>query len=479
MHWIDLTIIIIYLSLVFSVGILMRKHINSFSNFMIADQKIPLSLGVTSMLGTELGLITVMYNAQTGAKDYFSAFHIGLMGFIVTLAVGLSGFVIVKLRNFNIKSIPEYYQKRFGPKVRLIGSILLVVGGMLNMGIFLNVGAKFIQGIFGLDANDEILKLIMIILLIIVLIYTMMGGMLSVIITDYFQFVVLSLGLIFCVFYSISEIGWNKIFDSISKFPDKSYNPLLSRGSPYVIWQMILAFVSAVVWPTAITRALTMENSEIVKKQYIWSSISFLIRFMIPCFIGICAVIYLNPDSGTDKLILMPNYLREILPIGLLGLVTAGMLSAFMSTHDSYLLCWSTIITNDIIDPLTKKNLSSITKINISRFIIVILGLYILYWGLFYEGTDSIWDYLSITGAIYFSGAITVLIAGLYWEKASEMGAILALLGGLSALLGLEPIRKAFQINLPPEEIGLLSLFITIFMMIAGSIVFPKKEAHE
>ena len=218
-----------------------------------------------------------------------------------------------------------------------------------------------------------------------------------------------------------------------------------------------------------------MKNSEVVKKQYIWSSISFLIRFMVPCFIGICAVVYFKGNINNDALTLMPEYLRSILPIGLLGLVTAGMLSAFMSTHDSYLLCWSTIITNDIIEPLSKNKLSSIRKINISRFIIFVLGLYILYWGLFYEGTDSIWSYLGITGAVYFSGAITVLIAGLYWKKASETGAILALLGGLSALIGLEPIRDFLSIKLEPEQIGLLSLMFTFLMMIIGSLIFPNK----
>ena len=75
MHWVDITIIGAYLSLIFLVGILMSKRIDSFSSFMIADQKLGLSLGVTSMLGTELGLITVMYNAQTGVLDYFSAFQ--------------------------------------------------------------------------------------------------------------------------------------------------------------------------------------------------------------------------------------------------------------------------------------------------------------------------------------------------------------------------------------------------------------------
>ena len=78
--------------------------------------------------------------------------------------------------------------------------------------------------------------------------------------------------------------------------------------------------------------------------------------------------------------------------------MVAAMLAAFMSTHDSYLLCWSTIITNDIIDPLTGGKLSSKQKIKISRIIIIILGLYILYWGLVYDGLDSIWSYLGITG---------------------------------------------------------------------------------
>ena len=474
---IDIFIICIYLLTIFSFGIIMRKNVTNFSNFMIANQNLPLSLGVTSMLGTELGLITVMYNSQTGALQYFSAFHIGLFGFFVTLTVGVSGFVVEKLRKLNIKSIPEFYGKRFGKKTRILGAFLLVIGGMLNMGIFLNIGAKFIQGVFGFESNDDSLKIIMLILLLVVLCYTMMGGMLSVIVTDYFQFVVLSFGLIFCVIFSIKTIGWNNIFSSVEALSNNPYNPFVSKGTSYVFWQMVLAFVSAVVWPTAITRALTLKNSELVKKQYLWSSISFLIRFMIPCFIGICAYIYFNSKNlNIDTLMLMPRFLVEILPVGLLGLVIAGMLSAFMSTHDSYLLCWSTIITNDIIEPLSGKRLKSQLKINLSRFIILILGLYILYWGLFYKGTDSIWSYLGITGAIYFTGAITVLISGLYWKGASQTGAILALTGGLSALIGLEPIRNALSINYMPEQIGIVTLCFTFILMFLGSVLFPDKE---
>ena len=486
MHYIDIIIIATYLFLILGVGLYTRKYVNNFSDFMIAGRKVGLSLSVVTMLGTELGLITVMYNAQSGSNSFFASFHIGLAAFIVTLIVGLSGFVVTKLRSLEVKSIPEYYNIRFGKNVRILGAILLCLGGILNMGLFLKVGAIFIQSIFGLDDNS--ILIIMSILIILVLLYTMMGGMVSVIITDYIQYIILSIGFFISIFFSIKLLGWSELFISLESIISKSntnvvnvnnhiYNPFSSKGLPYVSWQVVLGFVSAVVWPTAITRALSIENVELVKKHYIWSSFSFLIRFILPAFLGICAFIYFDGNSTGSSLELFPKYLSEILPVGALGIVVAGMLAAFMSTHDSYLLCWSSIITNDIIEPLLGREISSQKKIQLTRFIILILGMYIFVWGMFYEGSDAIWDYLSITGAVYFTGAISVIVMGIYWEKASSTGAILALLGGLSAIIGLEPIRNAIGINLDnPSIIGLSTLALSITLMILGSLIFPDNN---
>ena len=479
---IDYIIVAIYLMVVFYIGISFRDKTSDFSTFMIADRKVGLSLGVATMLGTELGLITVMYNAQNGVLNHFSAFHIGLIASIVTLFIGMTGIVVVKLRELRVKSIPEYYEYRFGKNVRILGAIILALGGILNMGLFLKVGAIFLQGILGIGVEGA-LPIIMVVLLILVLIYTTLGGMISVIITDYIQFVILSFGLMLSVIFSIYHLGWSNIFSSLESIVDNSdiiYNPVKSKGGFYITWQVVLGFVSAVIWPTAITRALSLNSPNAVKKQYLWSSISFLIRFMIPCFLGICAFIYFNGEVS-NSLIMMPEYLVEILPVGVLGITVAAMLAAFMSTHDSYLLCWSTIITNDIIDPLTGSNLNSTKKINYSRIIIIILGIYILYWGLVYDGGDSIWSYLGITGAIYFTGAISVILFGLYWDKASSYGAIAALLGGLSAIIGLEPIRNSIPIlkGYEAEHIGLLTLCFSILLMIIFSIIFPDRKEVE
>ena len=215
MNIIDIIIISIYLIAIGYVGLYTRKYVSDFSDFMVAGRKMNLSLAVVTMLGTELGLITVMYNSQAGVLNLFSAFHIGLAAFLVTFLIGLSGFVIVKLRSLKVKSIPEYYEVRFGKRVRIIGAVMLCLGGILNMGLFLKVGAIFVQTIFGLD--DSMMFFIMAVLLLLVLFYTISGGMMSVIVTDYIQYVVLSFGFLFCIFseavfvffnyWSISEVG--------------------------------------------------------------------------------------------------------------------------------------------------------------------------------------------------------------------------------------------------------------------------------
>jgi len=483
MNTLDISIVVIYLSLIFLMGLYTHRYINNFSDFMIAGRNVNLALSVVTMLGTELGLITVMYTAQTGVNGLFASFHIGLAAFLVTMIVGLTGFVIVRLRALEVKSIPEYYQLRFGKKVRVLGAILLVLGGVLNMGLFLKVGAIFIQTIFGLESGTTLI-MVMFILLVLVLIYTISGGMISVIVTDYIQYIILSIGLLVTVFYSISTLGWTDLFLSLEnlnvhkEISKDVYNPISSMGPAYISWQVVLGFVSAVIWPTAITRALSIKNVNIVKYQYTWSSISFLIRFIIPCFLGICAFVYFNGNVESDNtLALMPRYLYHILPSGMLGIVVAGMLAAFMSTHDSYLLCWSTIITNDIIEPLSNRKIASRTKIMLTRFIILILGIYIFYWGMFYEGGDAIWDYLGITGAIYFTGAISVVVFGLYWDRASSTGAMLALLGGLSSIIGLEPIRLFLGINVSnPAVIGLITLGLSVLLMIIGSLIWPDSK---
>jgi solute:Na+ symporter, SSS family len=520
----DWIIVAIYLVGSLAMGWIGRKYIRDMTDYIGAGRAIGTRLGIATMTGTEMGLVTVMYSAQKGFTGGFAAFHIALFAGAVTLFVGLSGFIICRLRTLEVLTIPEFYEKRFGRRTRILGGAMLALGGILNMGLFLKVGSMFIVGITGLSSEGWAVPAVMSILLILVLIYTVLGGMVSVVVTDYIQFVVLSLGLLLATFLVIFHVGWNPMFETVLQEKGAAgFDPLVAGGGfglDYVLWMVFLGLVNCAIWPTAIARALAMENLTSLKRQYRWSALSFVIRNMVPYFWGIGAFVFIftqAPDlkeaffpsdaskPALDNLYAMPVFLGRILPVGAIGIITAAMIAAFMSTHDSYLLCWSSVITQDIIAPLRGNRLSTTARITLTRVLIVLIGLYILYWGLIYSGKQDVWDYMAVTGAVYFSGAFALLVGGLYWKRASATGAVLALLCGFMAILGLNPVRDHLigflnhqadfcdqrglaaaggAVRFLSSKLGLVSgamvglgtIIMTVIAMGAGSLLFPDRN---
>ena len=363
----------------------------------------------------------------------------------------------------------------------------------------------FLVGITGMSEVGWALPTVMVFLITLVLVYTCLGGMVSVVIADYVQFVVLSFGRLLTPFLAISHVGWTNAFETVHReMGPGGFDPTVAEsafGWEYMIWMGFLGLVSCGIWPTSVARALAMDSPQAVKRQYMFSSLSFLIRFLIPYVWGICAFVFVMqhpglrelffpagypapatlPDGVTavDNLYAMPLLLGRILPIGLIGLITAGMIAAFMSTHDSYLLCWSTVLTQDVIAPIREsmgRPLGAKARVTLTRVFIVAIGIYILYWGLMYHGDDDIWDYMAVTGAIYFTGAFAVLLGGLYWRRASSTGAFLALLAGFVAVFGLSPVQQAVGINIPSARVGLASIAAAVFVMFFGSLLFPDHK---
>jgi SSS family solute:Na+ symporter len=505
---IDTVIVVVYLLVSLGIGLMVKRYAGSMENYIGAGRKVGTWLGVATMTGTELGLVTVMYNAQKGFTGGFAAFHIGVIAGVGTLFVGMAGFIVGPLRRMEVLTIPEFYEKRFNKNIRILGGVLLVLAGVLNMGLFLKVGSMFVVGVTGLSSEGNALTWVMIALLLLVLIYTTLGGMISVILTDYVQFVVLSIGLLSATVLAVSRLGWSNIFNGVQEqLGAAGFDPTLEGsgfGWSYIFWMVVTTgFVGSAVWPTAVARALAMESEQAVRRQYCWSSLSFAARFVIPIFWGICTLVFITTTPGgadlkelflsepgskpaLDNLYAMPVFMGRLLPPVFIGIVTAGMIAAFMSTHDSYFLTWSSVITQDIVAPLRKTHFSTESRVRLTRILIVLMGGYVLYWGLFYTGGQDIWDYMAVTGGIYFTGAFVVLMMGIYWKGTSSFGALLGLLSGLLMLLALEPIQIAVGLKyqsaagvwverLTSPQIGLITVAIAMASTVLGSLIRPDQ----
>jgi len=488
----DWIIVGVYLLGSVLIGFYVRRYIANMADYVLAGRGLKTYLGLATMIGTELGLVTVMYSSQKGFTGGFAAFHIAVVAAVVTLAVGLSGFIVVPLRRMGVMTIPEFYQRRFSGGVRVLGGVILAFSGILNMGMFLKAGSLFVTGITGMTSTFH-LNIVMSVLLGLVLLYTILGGMVSVVITDYLQFVVLSIVILFTSGLALWHLGWNNIVTTVVDLQGQAgFDPFSEAGFgfKYVIWMVFIGLISCAVWQTAVLRACAAESTKVVRRMYAWSSVGFLIRFLIPYFWGICALVFVSqhadlkdvflPAEGAASsdvtLMAMPIMLSNIVPVGLLGLLTAGMLAAFMSTHDSYLLCWSSVLTQDVLAPLLGQRLSTKARLVSARVFIFAIGIFLLIWGLWYPLGQDLWDYIAITGAVYFTGATAVLVAGLYWKRASSVGAYGALLCGFGALAGLKPVQDLLGVDWSSEGIGLSVVIAACLAMIVGSLVFPNRK---
>lgn len=497
-NW-DWVIVVLYLSATVGIGIYANRYIKDMADYIVAGRSLKSFLSVATMLGSEIGLVTVMYTAQKGFSAGLAALHIGLVAGIVCFLVGLSGFLVVPLRKTGVMTIPEFYAQRFGPGVRIFGGLLLSIAGILNMGVFLKAGGIFVTSLTGLS-DPAAVNIVMAVLMGLVLTYTILGGMVSVVITDYLQFVVLSFGFLLASAIAVSKVGWSNVIATVELVHGQAgFNPLDGEGFglTYVIWMAcVFGLVSCAVWPTAVMRACAAENEQVVRRLYMWSSIGFMTRFIIPQLLGICALAYLwnavgagsaffTPDgslvNNTDTtLAALPIFLAQILPVGVIGLIGAGMLAAFMSTHDSYLLCWASVLVEDVVNPLAGGELPTKTRLLLARCFIFLIGIFLYVWSVWYPMGQDMLDYLTVSGAIYFTGAFSLLFFGLYWKRASQVGAYLSLFAGLFAVIGLPPVQNALGLNseslgfkLTEAYVGLFTAALAIILMIVGSLLFP------
>src|SRR5207249_903281 len=270
----DWIIIATYLTGCMAAGIWMRRFVHGVEDFAVAGRALDLNLGIASLAATELGLVTVMYTAQLGFTKGLAGATIGVLMAAAIYFVGRTGFVIGPLRRSGVMTIPELFQKRFGVKVRWLAGLFVVFGGVLNMGIFLRLGGEFLVHATGLPKGAHTLEWVMTILLGLVLVYTVLGGMLSVLITDYLQFIIMGLGIVVTSLLVLHDLGWHGLVTKLWLCWDGSaagvgktlkshpFNPLhpSNFGWLYILWQLVFQIAVVTTWQTQISRVLAAKN---------------------------------------------------------------------------------------------------------------------------------------------------------------------------------------------------------------------------
>src|SRR5919109_1042946 len=477
-HWLlDGSIIGVYLLVTMVAGIYVRRYVGSVEHFLLAGREMDVYLGIASLAATEFGIVTCMYTAQNGYEKGFAGATPGILMAIAMLGVGLTGFCIKPLRESAVVTIPELIDKQFGSRVRWAAGVVIVLGGLLNMGVFLRTGGQFLVLVAGLDVRY--LEVTMTALLIGVAVYTILGGMLSVLVTDFLQFVVMSVGLIVVTVLILVNVGWESLVSTVeTRYGAGGFNPFVNptMGWEYVVFNALLNTAAVLTWQTTIARVLAAKDTETGRKVYTRTSFFFVCRFLIPGIWGVAALATLGPVTNTLEA--MPRYLSTAVPAGLMGILTAAMLAADMSTDSSYMLTWCSVIYNDILAPFRKRPWSERKGLFWNRTIIALIGIFLLLYGLWYPLKGDLWTYLGVTGTIYLASISVLLVACCYWRRANSWGAAASII--VSALipfsyLVMEQVPATAQLakSIGPYYSGIATYLLSGAAMVVGSLLKP------
>ncbi len=498
-NWpIDGSIAGVYLLVTFVAGLMVRRYVVKVDDFLVAGREMKLYLGIASLAATEFGIITCMYVAQSGYQYGFAGVVPGLAQFLAMLVIGLTGFCIKPLRESGSITLPQLFETRFGPAVRWLSGVVIVLGGLLNMGVFLRIGGEFLLIVADVSFGDlsprYTIMIMMGLLLLMVSVYTILGGMLSVLVTDFLQFIVMSAGLIIVTILILVNVGWDRIIATVDeKYGAAGFNPFVNEklGWEFVLLQILVQTAVALTWQTVIARVLSAKDAKTGQQIFTRTSFFFVCRWMIPAIWGIAALATLGAGAFAElsptqqensSLYAMPVFLSTFVPVGLMGLLVAAMLAADMSTDSSYMLTWGSVIYNDIMAPFRKKNWSEKKGLMINRFIIAGIGIYLFVFGLLYEVEGNVWDYLVLTGSVYLSSMSVMLIACCYWKRANDWGAFAALIGGAVVpvmYLSMEriPATGNLAAAIGPHYSGIAAFAAAAGGMIVGSLIKPDQPS--
>lgn len=451
----DLLLVVVLLGSLIWVGFWSRRFVRSVAEFTIAGRKMGMWLGLST--GLEVGLISIAMNCQMGFKNGFSYIWLSLAALLLINVplFGLLGIGIKRYRATQVHTLPQYYEMRYSRPVRIFAGITLAIGGVLNMAIFPIVESYFLMEFLRIP-NSVVLDagfyqftafhVVLATLLALATFFTMIGGMVTGIITDYIQVILVSVTLLVISAMILRNPGLGGVKTAVETgLGDAGFNPLSknSIGVVFVIVFLLGSIIQRLAFPPALQKMSSTDSAETVRRMTLVSSIFGQGRGMILVVWGIAALALFGPGipTGCDPEIYgrtvgakLIRTMIEGMPL-LTGFVLTGFIFASISCNDTYLLSWGSVIANDCVCAVRGKPFSRKAHIRVLQLSALAVAVLIFIFGCWYSPKETILQFFYLTGAIF--GACGLLTwFGLYWKRTTSAGAWVCLVLGLALPIG-------------------------------------------
>jgi len=426
--FIDTTIIIIYFLLIFTVGFLLKKRASKNIDSYF--------LGGSSMPWWMLGMSgSSTYFDITGTMWMVSVFYIlGVKGMWEhwLWCFPFAGFLMAYKGKWNYRSgvltsmewlVFRYGRDRAGQAARLTNVVIQLILMILMLGYAGTGVGKFIEEFLPIEKNTAVP-----ILFAFTGLYVLVGGFFSVVYSDIFQTILLSFASVYIAVVAFTKVdpetfrravgdSWFNI-KPVWELPNPPVEYTDLFGLLILLWLsrgIITLFTTAAGAQGAEFQRLraARNEAESSKIAMAWGFV-FSVRWaLVMAFTVFGLSIFANQGVAVDSERILPMVMNQVLPVGIKGLVLAGLLAAFMSTFDSTLNVAASFVVNDLVKPVWKKATAKqlMTVSYISTIGIVVLGIIIS------QNTEQIRDIWNpINFALMASLLAPALISPYWWR---------------------------------------------------------------
>jgi SSS family solute:Na+ symporter len=471
-----LTFVILYLLASIAIGLWFARRVKNTEDYTVAGRSLPLSVIIATTFATWFAAETVIGIPSKFLQGGMAATVEDPWGASMCLIL-VGVFIARKLYPLSLLTINDYYRDRYGKTVELFCSVVdvlsylgWVAAQITTLGL---VFSLITEGAIN-DWQGALLGTA------VVLAYTIYGGMWSVAVTDFLQMIIIVGGLVGIAFLSGQSAGGpEKVWDLAVErnllrfFPDANFHDIM-----FFIGAGITIMFGSIPQQDIFQRIMSAKDARTATLGPIIGGTGYLLFALVPMFIVVASLIVMPAETEellkTDKSsqLILPTLVKEHMPDFAKVMFFGALLSAIMSTASATVLAPSTVFVQNIIKhfwpSLTDRQELRLMRYTVFGFAVLVLAFALL------MKDKSVYDQVSTTYQLPVVGAFVPLVAGLYWKRATNQGAILSIALGVGTwiLFMASPLGEIF-----PQQLA--GLFMAIVGMVAGSMFFGEPARHE
>jgi SSS family solute:Na+ symporter len=421
-----LSAILVYLFILVGVAVYKSRQVKTQDDFAVAGRSLSPWIVVLTMLAVWIGTGSIVGNAGKTAEIGVAVCLLPLGSFLGMIILAM---IASKARNITVTSVPELIGQRFGQSARMLSVVALISAYMVI------VSYQFMAGGFVLEViTDGQLSSgnATIIAAIFIVIFTVMAGLLSLAYTDIITGSIIIVALVIALPVLLVEAGglggMTQAFAALGK---PGHMKIVGVFSAFDIINFILPIFLLVMGDANQYQRIFASKNAKGARQAVTTLI--FVAFSIEILIILCAWISssMTPEAESGKYILI-YAAKHFMPLVLGIFFLICVVGIIVSTANSFLLIPATTFVKDVYLNLINREIDENDKqvVFISRVVVVIFGVLALGVAFIFKQSTTVFERALYAYTIYGAAITPVVVAALFWRRATKAGAITSILAG-------------------------------------------------